>query len=73
MRLTIGTRIFLALTAVSLVILTLNAAVTRWNFQRGFLEYTAEQELATIREAASTVAEMPLERSAQEQQWAAAP
>jgi two-component system sensor histidine kinase BaeS len=58
MRLTIGTRIFLALTAVSLVILTLNAAVTRWNFQRGFLEYTAEQELATIREAASTVAEI---------------
>ncbi len=53
---TIGSRIFLALTAVSLLILTLNAATTRWNFQRGFLEYVAEQELDTINEAAKSLA-----------------
>ena len=53
---TIGTRIFLALTMVSFLILTLNAAITRWNFQRGFLEYVAEQELDTINEAATNLA-----------------
>lgn len=56
MRITIGTRIFLALTVVSLVILTINAAVTRWNFGRGFLEYVAEQELATLTEIAAGLA-----------------
>ena len=53
---TIGTRIFLALTAVSFLILTLNAAITRWNFQRGFIEYVAEQELDTISAAAANLA-----------------
>jgi len=53
---TIGTRLFLALTAVSVLILTLNAAFTRWNFQRGFLEYVAEQELDTINDAAESLA-----------------
>ena len=53
---TIGTRLFLALTAVSVLILTLNAAITRWNFQRGFLDYVAEQELDTINEAAENLA-----------------
>ncbi|MCP4299082.1 MAG: HAMP domain-containing protein [Gammaproteobacteria bacterium] len=56
MRLTIATRIFLALTLVSLVILTLNAVVTRWNFERGFLEYVAEQEAETISDAAAELA-----------------
>ncbi len=56
MRLTIGKRIFLALTAVSLLVLTLSAVVTRWNFQRGFLEYVDEQELITISEAAASLA-----------------
>jgi two-component system sensor histidine kinase BaeS len=53
---TIGTRIFLALTAVSFLILTLNAAIARWNFQRGFIEYVAEQELDTISAAAANLA-----------------
>ena len=48
MRLTIATRLFLALTLVSLVILTLNAAFTRWNFDRGFLAYIADQEAEAI-------------------------
>ena len=53
MRITIGTRIFLALTLVSLTTLTIYALVTRWNFERGFLEYIEEQEAETIREAAA--------------------
>ena len=53
MRITIAQRIFLALTVVSLVILTLNAAFTRWNFERGFLEYVASQEAETIGAAAT--------------------
>lgn len=56
MRMTIGTRIFVALTAVCVLILTLNAAITRWSFQRGFLEYIAEQELDTINTAAMNLA-----------------
>jgi two-component system sensor histidine kinase BaeS len=58
MRITIATRLFLALTLVSLVILTLNAAVTRWNFERGFLEYVSEQESDTISAAASDLAQV---------------
>ncbi|MEO1035706.1 MAG: ATP-binding protein [Pseudomonadota bacterium] len=58
MRWTIGKRIFLALTATSLVIVSLNAAITRWSFSRGFLDYVAEQELATIRDTANELAEV---------------
>ncbi len=58
MRLTITTRIFLALTIVSIVILALNAAVTRWSFQDGFLDYIAQQELETIEEAVERLIEM---------------
>tara|TARA_R110002049_G_scaffold25557_7_gene89666 strand:- start:82 stop:612 length:531 start_codon:yes stop_codon:yes gene_type:complete len=56
MRLSISTRIFLALTLLSLVILGLNAAVTRWNFQRGFLDYVAAQEASAVNEAAEALA-----------------
>lgn len=58
MRITIATRIFLALTIVSLVILSLNAVVTRWNFERGFLDYVAQQETETISDAISGLAEV---------------
>lgn len=58
MRITIATRIFLALILVSLVILTLSAAVTRWNFERGFLDYVVQQEADTISDAASDLAEL---------------
>lgn len=57
MRVTIALRIFLALTLVSLLILTLNATITRWNFQRGFLSYIAEQEAKTVDAAAAELAE----------------
>jgi len=58
MRITIATRIFLALTLVSLVILTLNAIVTRWNFERGFLEYVAQLEADTISDATLHLADV---------------
>jgi two-component system sensor histidine kinase BaeS len=58
MRITIATRLFLALTLVSVAILTLNAVVTRWNFERGFLEYVAQQEADTITDAASELADV---------------
>ena len=57
MQLTIGLRIFLALTAASLIVLTLNAAATRWNFERGFLAYVGQQELETINETAASLAD----------------
>ena len=66
MRLTIGMRAFLALTAVSLATLALNAAVTRWNFERGFLGYIEEQEAATIATAAAALVEL----YAEEGSWA---
>lgn len=56
MRITIATRLFLALTLTSLVILTVNAAVARWNFERGFLDYVAQQEADAIGAAASELA-----------------
>ena len=56
MRITIGIRIFLALTLVSVAILALNALVTRWNFERGFLDYLAQQENDTLQDTADELA-----------------
>lgn len=53
MRLKIGTRLFLIFSLVSAAILILNAALTRWNFQRDFLAYVEELETARV----DTVAE----------------
>jgi len=58
MRISIATRIFLALTLASVVILTLSAVVTMWNFQRGFLDYVAEHEANTLSSAAADLADM---------------
>ncbi len=66
MRLTIGMRTFLALTAVSLATLALNAAITRWNFERGFLGYIEEQEAETVATAALNLVEL----YAEEGSWA---
>ena len=57
-RIAIGTRLFLALIVVSLVILSLNAAVTRWNFERGFVDYVARQEAKALAGAAAELAEL---------------
>ncbi len=56
MRLTIGKRLFLALTAVSLLVLAVNAWVTRWSFQQSFLDYVDEQELTTLEARIETIA-----------------
>ena len=58
MRITIGIRIFLALTIVSVAILSLNAVVTRWNFERGFLDYVAQQEADALKDAAGELASL---------------
>ena len=57
MRITIATRIFLALTLVSLVILALNAAVARWNLERGFLEYVSQSDADIIGDAVFDLAD----------------
>lgn len=56
MRLSISTRILLALVVVSFMVLAFSAAATRWNFQRGFLDYVSEQELAAATETADSLA-----------------
>ncbi len=58
MRITIGIRLFLALTLVSLVIITLSATLTRLSFEQGFLTYIAEQEAATVADAAEELADL---------------
>ncbi|MEM9401232.1 MAG: ATP-binding protein [Pseudomonadota bacterium] len=58
MRITIGLRIFLALTLVSLVIVALSATFTRLSFEAGFLDYVAEQETRTIENAAVELADL---------------
>ncbi|MEM1176183.1 MAG: ATP-binding protein [Pseudomonadota bacterium] len=58
MRITIGLRIFLALTLVSLVIVGLSATLTRLNFEADFQDYVDEQEANTIAEAADELADL---------------
>ncbi|ANO52715.1 ATP-binding protein [Woeseia oceani] len=58
MRITIATRIFLALTLVTFVILGSSAVATRWTFEQGFLEYVGEQEAATIGNVAAALEEL---------------
>jgi two-component system sensor histidine kinase BaeS len=58
MRWTIGKRIFAALTITSLVIVGLNAASTRWSFQRGFVEYLGQQEAERLSAVVDGLAEI---------------
>lgn len=60
MRWTIGKRIFAALTITSLVIIGLNAAATRWSFQRGFVEYLSQQESERLDTVVSELIEIYL-------------
>lgn len=53
MRFTIGMKIFLALTLTSGLILALNTATNRWNFQRGFLEYVSARESDILSDVAA--------------------
>ncbi len=44
MRWTIANKLLLALLLISLFILGMSATLTRWSFQRGFLDYVSEQD-----------------------------
>ncbi len=54
----IGTRLFLALASVSLLVLLLNAAAARWNFQTSFLQYVEAQQLERARQIVPALAEV---------------
>ncbi len=56
MQLTIRMRLFLAMILLCLVVLSLNAAVTRWRFERGFLDYVAANETEALAATASALA-----------------
>ncbi|HEY5623745.1 MAG TPA: ATP-binding protein [Gammaproteobacteria bacterium] len=49
MRATIGIKLFLAFLAVAFIVLGVSAGLTRWNFQRGFLNYVDESEAGRLR------------------------
>lgn len=53
MRFTIGKKIFIALTLTSVLILALNTATNRWNFQKGFLEYVSARESDILSDVAA--------------------
>ena len=54
----IGTRLFIALSLASLLVLTINAFVARWNFQTGFLGYVEAQEVRRLESVAEQLAEI---------------
>lgn len=56
MRLAISTRLFIALTAVTLIGLSLHAGVMRYSFRQGFLDYVANKEMATVTTLADELA-----------------
>ncbi len=58
MRLNIGTRLFLIISLLSVAILVTNAALTRWNFERGFFGYVEELEATKIAATAAALAEV---------------
>ena len=56
MRIGIGQRIFLGFLFTALVVLALTTGVTRWSFDRGFLNYVNESEAERLRYFALTIA-----------------
>ncbi len=57
MRIGIGQKIFLGFLLTALVVLGLTAGITRWSFDRGFLNYVNENEAETLRHFALRLAE----------------
>ena len=49
MRIGIGHKIFLGFLLAALVVLALTTGVTRWSFERGFLNYVNENEAEALR------------------------
>ena len=56
MRIGIGQRIFLGFLLTALVVLALTTGITRWSFDRGFLNYVNESEAERLRYFALTLA-----------------
>ncbi len=56
MRIGIGQKIFLGFLLAALVVLALTTGITRWSFERGFLNYVNENEAEALRQIALTVA-----------------
>jgi two-component system sensor histidine kinase BaeS len=56
----IGSRLFLALTLVSMLVLLLSAAITRWNFQSSFVRYVEAQQTQRLTRMAGNVSELYL-------------
>ncbi|MCZ0951127.1 MAG: ATP-binding protein [Rhodospirillaceae bacterium] len=56
MRIGIGQRIFLGFLFTALVVLALTTGITRWSFDRGFLNYVNESEAERLRYFALTIA-----------------
>lgn len=57
MRIRIGQKLFLGFSCAALIVLGLNSWLTRWNFQRSFLDYVNEQEAARLSYFAGIIAE----------------
>lgn len=58
MRFPIKARIFVTTSAACLIVLGLNALISRWEFKRSFIDYISEQELEMIWETAQSLAEL---------------
>ena len=56
MRIGIGQKIFLGFLLTALVVLALTTGITRWSFERGFLNYVNESEAERLRYFALTLA-----------------
>lgn len=57
MQLRIGHRLFFGFLFSAFVVLTVSSALTRWNFQRGFLDYVNESEADRLDYLAATLAQ----------------
>jgi two-component system, OmpR family, sensor histidine kinase BaeS len=57
MRIRIGQKLFLGFSCAALIVLGLNSWLTRWNFQRSFLDYVNETEAQGLTYFASVLAD----------------
>ena len=58
MRIRIGHRLFFGFLLIALLVLVLNTGLTRWNFQRGFLNYVNESEADRLQYLAVTLGQV---------------
>lgn len=58
MKTRIGRRVFASTVLVSLLVIAVSAATTRWSFKNGFIEYVASQEAESTRLAVAELTEI---------------